>query len=110
MFSDFNYSPPKLSNYSDSFYLLLEEIQKTKPNLIKADLDVREEYGLSRSLRRGATTRAVVVGVDSTVIELNNRWRRVEAARGKLAGLSIRQHYTEIRQTVSKQIEFSMKL
>ena len=101
---------PKLQNYSDKFYELIEEIQVLKPDLVGLNVNVREEYGLSRSLRRGATTRALEAGVEAEVIELNNRWRSVEGAKGKAPSLGIRQHYTEIRQVLKRLLEFSRKL
>jgi len=36
--------------------------------------DISEEYGVSRSFRRGATSEAVNVGVPPDVIDANNRW------------------------------------
>jgi hypothetical protein len=48
------------------------------PELISRDVDVVEEYGLSR---RGAHTRAVNAGVSDAYVDLNCRWRTVETQR-----------------------------
>jgi hypothetical protein len=51
----------------------LLEIQLDLPELISRHVDVMEEYGLSRSFRRGADTRAMNAGVSDADIDLNCR-------------------------------------
>ena len=99
----------KASDYEEGMMLLLENIQATN-NLIPLDVDVREEYGVYRSLRRGATTQARNQKVKTADIEMNNRWRKVEAAKSKAASLNIRDHYTEIKLAIKTLIRFSIAL
>jgi hypothetical protein len=47
-----------MSEFSEEFFELLLEIQKDRPDLIASDIDVFEAFGMARSARRGATTRA----------------------------------------------------
>ena len=109
LFQDDNALKKKGSDFEDDFHLVLETIQKTT-SLIDNRVNIREEYGLFRSLRRGATTEAHNQGVVDTVIEMNNRWRKVERAKGKKAGLTLSQHYTEMKQAVKVLLKFSKAL
>ena len=71
-------------DFEGDLHTVLETIQNTTTLIDKA-VDIREEYGIYRSLRRGATTEAHNQGVAEPVIEMNNRWRKVERAKGKKA-------------------------
>jgi hypothetical protein len=48
----------RMSEVGPYFFDMLLEIQKDRPDLIHSDIDVLEDFGLARSERRGATTRA----------------------------------------------------
>ena len=76
----------------------LEELQRVKEGylgLISDQVDVWEEYDISQSLRRGATTRAQVVGVRPEDIGANNQWRVVDRANGRAPNFSsLRDHYS----------------
>jgi hypothetical protein len=61
----------------------LLEVQLGQPELISRDIEVVEEYGLLRSFRRGAETRAMNAGVSDADIHLNCRWRAVEKLKGE---------------------------
>jgi hypothetical protein len=52
----------------------LEFIREVHPHLMVGIEDISEEYGVSRSFRRGATSEAVNVGVPPDVIDANNCW------------------------------------
>lgn len=54
-------------------YDRLEVVQKIHPELISPSIDVLEDYGLSRSFRRGSNSEAINRGVDR-----KDRWRSVE--------------------------------
>jgi hypothetical protein len=62
----------KANHFEPNFISWLEHIQETKPELIAGNVDVEEEYGVSHSFRRGATSEAVNNGVKPDVIESNN--------------------------------------
>ena len=109
LFQDLNLRRRKGADYEGDLHLVLETIQRTT-SLIDNGVNVREEYGMFRSLRRGATTEAHNQGVLDTVIEMNNRWRKVERAKGKKAGLTLSQHYTEVKQAVAVLLKFSKAL
>lgn len=85
-------------------------IQERHPEIISRDVQVLEEYGLSRSFRRGATSEARARGVDPDDIDLTNRWRNFESARGRRPRMSMRDHYSDIRLLIPALVRFSQSL
>jgi hypothetical protein len=57
------------------FYSMIEYVQVRRPDLIKPKVDVREAFGIFRSLRRGAASHAINMGIDRALIDAVNRWR-----------------------------------
>jgi hypothetical protein len=74
----------------------LNRIQAEKQELIPKEENVDEEYGISRSFMRGATTQARNKKVDENDINLVNRWRTVEAEKRVKPRLRMQDHYSEI--------------
>ena len=48
--------PDPLNHYEDMFYSMLEDVQARQKNLIKSSIDIREDFGIHRSIRRGFTS------------------------------------------------------
>ena len=65
------------------------------PLEIKSEEDIEDRFSVFRSLRRASDTRALNQNVTSNDIDIVNRWKTVEAAKGKKPGRSMRQHYAE---------------
>ena len=59
LFSTREGSRSYLSDFEDDFFWPLEELQERGNPLLPMDLDIREEYGIWRSLRRGVTAHAI---------------------------------------------------
>jgi hypothetical protein len=93
-----------------NFISQLEHIQEMKPELIAANVDVEEEYGVSRSFRRGATSEAVNNGVKPDVTDANNRWRKMNQAGASRPTLTMREHYTDVRLMLKHRLIFSKAL
>jgi hypothetical protein len=72
--------------------------------------DVVDEYGVSRSFRRGATLEVVNQGLSPEAIDANNQWKRVHQAGASQPSLSMREHYTDVRQTLNLRLQFSRAL
>jgi hypothetical protein len=72
--------------------------------------DIDERYGMFRSFKRGAITRAQVAGVSEADVNGAGQWRRVEVAEGRQAGGSMREHYTELVQLLDARLSFSRAL
>ena len=62
---------------------------------------------LGRSPRHEATTEAENNNLDSAYNKIINRWRKRDKARGAVAGLSVRQVYTQVSRSVMASLSFS---
>jgi hypothetical protein len=90
----------KIGDYEDDFIDCLVQARVVGPSLFTPDLNVVEVYSLRRSLRRGLTSAATNKGVPKESIEMNNRWRKLEAMQGRNPGMSMMAHYTDIRLAI----------
>jgi hypothetical protein len=82
-------------------------IQQREPDIIEPDVVVSEEYGINRSFRRGATSEAQARGINPADIDLTNRWRNFEEAKGRRPRMVMRDHYANICLLVPDLIKFS---
>jgi len=85
-------------------------LQAARPDLIPAEVDISEQFGVSRSFRRGSTSVSRTRGVDDKQVELINRWRKVESARGKRPTLPMKEHYSDIAILVPEMVKYSLAL
>jgi hypothetical protein len=67
-----------MSEYDDMLHTLLQKIQSEEPELIAPSNDVERNYSFFRSFRRTATRRARGEGLDASVQDAMNRWRKIE--------------------------------
>ena len=81
--------------------------QARRPDVIPASASVTEEYGLGRSGRRGSSTHAANMEIDRIAIELQARWKSLEAAKGRSPNLPMRQHYMEMLQSLRSHLRYS---
>lgn len=88
----------------------LLRVQSTIPGAIGPDIDIYEQFGISRSFRRGATSVARTRGVDDRTVELINRWRRFEGGRGAHPSMPMREHYSDIAILIPELTKFSRAL
>lgn len=89
---------------------ILVGIQERHPEIIDPSVDVLEEMGISRSLRRGATTHARNMGVSEQDIDAMNCWRKFEAAQGRRPAMPMRDHYSEKVQMFETFLRFPRAL
>jgi len=95
----------------NGFHSQLELVQEQRPDLINQNLDVRENYSsIFRSLRRGSTSRTSELAVPDNVVNLHNRWRKVEAGYGVRSFSNMRAYYTEMRLTRGIRLEYTRVL
>ena len=88
----------------------IARIQHSYPELIRGVVDVHEEYGLSRSFRRGSNSEAQNRKVSESDIDRNNRWRKVEKAGAKKAKFSMQTHYTDVVVALESYLRYSQAL
>jgi hypothetical protein len=65
-------------------------VKDARPGLIPQEVNVYEQFGVSRTFRRGATSTARIRGVDRDTIDLVNRWRKFESAKRRQPKTTIR--------------------
>ena len=79
LFGEADGSKAKLTDFEELFCTTLEECAGSPANatskLIPDTCNVREEFGLWRSLRRGVTAHTINQRVDPMLIHQINRWR-----------------------------------
>jgi hypothetical protein len=87
-----------------------QRIQEERPDIIPPSVLVTEEYGMSRSWRRGFTSQALAQDLEEKDINRNNRWRTKENAKGKGSALTMIEHYADVRLIVRRLIRCSAAL
>jgi hypothetical protein len=76
---------------------ILREIQVHSPDLLSAEVDIPDVYGISRSFRRGYTTHSTNCNIADSDIKRLARWRGVENSGGKQANHgSTKESYCQI--------------
>ena len=76
---------------------LLCEVQRVNALMIPDGVEVRKEYSVSRSLRRGSTSEAQNAGMSEEVIRAHNRWRKFARSHGLCPGMSMIEHYLDAK-------------
>lgn len=109
LFAKVDGTPAVLSMYDPTFRRLLARGKEAKPEAFSAMTEI-DDYSLRRSLRRGSATEAQNNGVPEATIELINRWRKRERARGAEPGLPMRQVYTQARSALQTTLRYSQSL
>ena len=72
--------------------------------------DIREDFSINRSFRRGSSTTAQINKVPSEIIELMNRWKKFERAKGRRAKMSMMETYADIELLLPTMIQYSAML
>ncbi len=96
----------KFGKYNPMFRTLVSQARITNSRLVPQSIEA-EDFSLWRSPRRGAVLETTQRGVDSKVMELINRWRTKEAAKGSVPNLPMWQVYTEVKSTLPTMLEYS---
>ena len=109
-FCDANGEVAKAKPIEQALMDMLVGIQEKNPQVIGAEVDIYEQFGVSRSFRRGATSTARTRGVDDRQVTLINRWRSFEAGKGRRPQLAMQDHYSDIKIMIPELILFSKSL
>ena len=110
LFADESGRRATLKDFDGEILERIARVQSSFPELILSSINVHEEYGLSRSFRRGSNSEALNRGVSEATIDRNNRWRKVERAGARKAKLQMRDHYTEVLVSLKRYLEYSQAL
>ena len=95
--------------------IVLERLEEVKAQDIEnllglEDFDIREDFSINRSFRRGSETHAQNQKVPETAINAQNRWKKIEAAKGRKAKFSMIENYADIVQLIPTMIRYSAML
>ena len=85
-------------------------IQRQPNSPIAKDVNVYEDFGVSRSFRRGSTSEARSREVDDREVDLTNRWRNHENAKGRKPRRAMRDHYSDSEILVPGLLRYSLAL
>jgi len=89
---------------------ILYELRAKSSGVVPQDVDFGEEFGISRSFKRGATSTARVRKLPEEVVNLTNRWRKFEHAKGRRPRLTMQDHYSDIKILIPELVAFSQAL
>jgi hypothetical protein len=87
-------NPPWLYAFEDDFFGLLEKVQAEGLE-IGDEVDVREVYGILRSVRKGNAAHSLNMGIDRELLQTYNRWRKSLNADGRLPRLDMVNTYAD---------------
>jgi len=107
MFRNANGTKAKAKLMEPKFHDRLTQVQHNFPHLLDPEVVVVEEYGVSRSFRRGGTSKATSNGALPHVVELNGRWRKVNQSGVSRPSITIREHYMDVRLTLKPLLAFT---
>ena len=100
----------KLRNFEPFILDRVARVQSSFPALIRESNDVHEEYGLSRSFRRGSNSESLNRGVDEAIIDRKNRSRKFERVGARKAKLRMRDHYADVLVSLRSFLKYSQAL
>ncbi len=100
----------RMKDYELAILDRIHAIQTHQPSIVSPDVNVYDDYGLSRSFRRGSTSEARSRGVSDRDVDLANRWRSFENAQGRRPRLTMHDHYSDIRLMIPALIRYSSSL
>jgi hypothetical protein len=95
--------------FEEDFYRVLERVQDTT-DLIPQSICVRDEFGLSRSLRWGVTSHSKNMRIDKELRDAINRWGREANTKLGVARMDMGDTYTTLEAIMPLILEFSRAL
>ena len=103
----------KFSEMNDVVLEVLESVKEkdSESNFLDLDkFDIREDFSINRSFRRGSETHALNQKIPEPVINAQNRWKKIEAAKGRKAKFSMIENYADIALLIPTMIRYSAML
>ena len=92
------------------FVTQLRKVQTIRGELLPEAVEVGEACGISRSFRRGSTSRATDQKVPERYINLINRWRSFERKGGGKPSFRMMDRYLDIRLNLNGMFTYSRSL
>jgi hypothetical protein len=85
----------------------VQEEDKEDNKLGLKGIDIREDYSINRSFKRGSATHAQNQGLSAHQIEVQGRWRKFEMAKGRKPKLAMIEHYSDIELLIPTLVQYS---
>ena len=101
--------PAKMMEFENDFFELLERVQATT-DLIPQSVDVRDEFGIGQSGRRGVTAHARNLRIGDDLLKAINRWGKEANTLVGVPRLDMPDTYTTLRAILPLVLEFSRSL
>jgi hypothetical protein len=101
-----NLRKAKLCEFEDDFYRVIERVQDTT-ELISTEVDVRNECGLPRSIRRTATAHARNMRLPKDLLNATHRWGKEMNATTGVPRLDMQDTHTTLDSICPLMLEFS---
>lgn len=92
-FSDLEGYVLSQQSFNDELNTQLLITKENHPELFPPDLKL-DKITTSRSFRKGSTSRAQDLQLDTSLINANNRWRAFEKSRGSQPSFKLRDYYS----------------
>jgi hypothetical protein len=87
-------NPARLYEFEADFFAFLKKVQ-AEGSEIGDKVDVREAYGILRTVRKGNTAHSLNMGIDRELLQTYNRWRKSLNADGRLPRLDMVNTYAD---------------
>jgi hypothetical protein len=101
--------PAKMCEFEDDFFSVLERVQATTDTIEKG-VDLREEAGIQRTLRRGLTSHALNMDIDPKLLAAINRWRSETKSEEGHVGAGMVDRYSKLETLKPYFLRFSRQL
>jgi hypothetical protein len=99
----------KMHEFANDFFTVLEKVQATT-DLIPADLVIRDECGISRTIRQSLTAHARNMGIPPELINAVNRWRKEASSDTGSPRLNLADVYTSLESILPTTLRYSLGL
>jgi hypothetical protein len=101
--------PSKLLEFEEDLFKILEKVQATTTFIAKG-MDVRSEYGIGRSNRRGVTAHARNMEVGREIISAINRWHEEANSSTGDPRMDMADIYTTLDALIPSVLRYSRAL
>jgi hypothetical protein len=101
--------PTRMCEFEDDFFTVLERVQATT-DIIEPGVDLREEAGIKRTLRRGLTSHALNMDIDPNLLKAINRWRSETQSEEGHVGAGMVDRYSKLETLKPYFLRFSRQL
>lgn len=108
-FNNADGSLPSPSEYNALVRHYFAIIQSEENSVMDQDTPMIR-YGISRTYRKSSESRALKAGVPKDQVEVMNRWKKIERAKGRKPHFAMADHYADARELSTLTWRYSYAL